>query len=249
MLLSTQIWNTLAWDCCVKTGLTKNDFLLGIGSYKLLFPVSLQVSMAQYKEAVLEAPLFNKALVPSKTFKRPRLNTISEPGIGEGITVKNAGVVILNSYIPLLFERMELTRDGQFVNETAQNDAVHFLQYLVTGATATEEFLLPLNKILCGMDLEEPVTDGIILNSEQEEMMEGLIYGVINHWPDAGSNSVDGLRGNWLVRNGLLRKDENGWELTVERKAYDLLLMRAPFSFSLIKFPWMPKPLSVKWRL
>jgi hypothetical protein len=99
------------------------------------------------------------------------------------------------------------------------------------------------------MDLGNPITDGVSLNEDQAEMMESLIHGVISHWPDSGSQSVDGLRGNWLVRNGILRKEENGWELTVERKAYDLLLMRVPFSFSVIKFPWMPKPLTVKWRL
>ena len=248
-LSATHIWNTLAWECILQTGLTKNNFLSGIEPYKLRFPVSLQVSFEQFKESLNEVPVFKRSIPTSKKLQKPRFNTVNEPGIGEGIAIKNAGLVILNSYIPLLFERMELTRDGEFIHPTAQNDAVHYLQYLVTGADATEEFLLPLNKILCGMDLAVPVTEGIALRIDQEQMMESLIHGLISHWPDAGSHTVDGLRGNWLVRNGILRKEENGWELTVERKAYDLLLMRAPFSFSLIKFPWMEKPLTVKWRL
>ena len=239
----------MAWECILQTGLTKNNFLSGIEPYKLRFPVSLQVSFEQFKESLNEVPVFKRSIPTSKKLQKPRFNTVNEPGIGEGIAIKNAGLVILNSYIPLLFERMELTRDGEFIHPTAQNDAVHYLQYLVTGADATEEFLLPLNKILCGMDLAVPVTEGIALRIDQEQMMESLIHGLISHWPDAGSHTVDGLRGNWLVRNGILRKEENGWELTVERKAYDLLLMRAPFSFSLIKFPWMEKPLTVKWRL
>jgi hypothetical protein len=249
MLSSASIWNNLAWDSCLQTGLTKNDFILGIAAYKSLFPVSLQVSMEQYKITELETPALSKPLPARNPFRRPRLNQIIEPALGEGVVVKNAGLVILSSYIPMLFERMGVVSDGKFIDAAAQNDAVHYLQYLVTGASATEEFLLPLNKILCGVDLAEPVTDCVVLTESQEQTMEGLIYGVIEHWPDAGSNSVDGLRGNWIVRNGILRKEETGWDLTVERKSYDLLLKRAPFSFSIIKFPWMPKPLNVTWRL
>jgi hypothetical protein len=248
-LSANQIWNTLAWECAIHTGLAKNNFVSGIEKYRLRLPVSLQVSFEQFKESLTPLSVFQKSKPSSMQLQKPRFCNVAKPGIGEGIAIKNAGLVLLNSYIPLLFERLELIRDGEFIQPNAQNDAVHFLQYLVTGAEATEEFLLPLNKILCGMDLGNPITDGVSLNEDQAEMMESLIHGVISHWPDSGSQSVDGLRGNWLVRNGILRKEENGWELTVERKAYDLLLMRVPFSFSVIKFPWMPKPLTVKWRL
>ncbi len=241
------LWNTLAWDCCLVTGLEKTDFLSGISLYRSRFPVSLQASLDQYQQKEKqreESPQPPPALKPIK-----RLNSeiLCKEKTGEGIVVRNAGLVLLSNYIPLLFERLGVTAEGKFMDLQAQNDAIHYLQYLVTGNTSTEEHLLPLNKILCGLELSEPITDSILLTAEQEEMMEGLLYGVIDHWPDAGSNTPDGLRGNWLVRNGMLHKVENGWSLSVEKKSYDLLLQRTPFSFSIIKLPWMRESLTVKW--
>lgn len=49
------------------------------------------------------------------------------------------------------------------------------------------------------------------------------------------------------MRNGLLNETANRWTLTVEKKAYDLLIQKSPFSFSIIKFPWMEKPLHIDW--
>ena len=61
----------------------------------------------------------------------------------EGIAVANAGLVLINSYIAMLFERLEITKDGAFKDEECQQDAIHYLQYVVTGLSNTEEALLP----------------------------------------------------------------------------------------------------------
>ena len=57
----------------------------------------------------------------------------------EGISIKNAGLVLFNTYLPLLFERLNLMQGNQFKNEEAQMSAVNFTQYLVTGIEKTEE--------------------------------------------------------------------------------------------------------------
>ncbi len=171
----------------------------------------------------------------------------AESAFNGGIAVKNAGMVMLNSYINLLFERLGLLLDSKFLNENMQRDAVHYLQYVATGLSHTEETFLPLNKLLSGIPFEQPVPAGIEITAEEVQLIEGLINAVIGQWPAIGETSIDGFRGNWLVRDGLLTEQDDKWELIVERKSYDILLTRAPFSFSVIKYPWMDKPLHVNW--
>ncbi|KIH83140.1 hypothetical protein UCMB321_3090 [Pseudomonas batumici] len=60
--------------------------------------------------------------------------------------------------------------------------------------------------------------------------------------------SIDGFRGNWLVRDGLLANANDRWEMTVKPRPYDVLLAHSPFSFSVIRHSWMDKPLFVTWK-
>jgi hypothetical protein len=36
--------------------------------------------------------------------------------------------------------------------------------------------------------------------------------------------------------------------LSVEAKAFDMLLEQLPWSYSTIKFPWMARPIYTEWR-
>lgn len=161
--------------------------------------------------------------------------------------VQNAGLVLLNNYFQMLFERLELLENGQFVSVGAQKDAVRYLQYLATGLTDVEEAYLPLNKVLCGLSISEPIPNELSISVADKELMDGLIKAAINHWSAIGESSIDGFRGNWLVRAGMLKEQEDNFELTVEKKAYDLLINQSPFSFATIKYPWMSKLIRVTW--
>jgi len=168
-------------------------------------------------------------------------------GNTQDIFIKNAGLVLISSYLPMLFSRLELTKDDKFVDDQSQMDSVHFSQFLVTGRSQTDEVYLSLNKVLSGMSISAPIMESIVITEYQKQLMDGLISAVIGHWPAIGATSIDGFRGNWLVREGMLRESEDRWELIVEKKPYDLLINKSPFSFSIIKFPWMDKPIHVTW--
>lgn len=163
------------------------------------------------------------------------------------IAVRNAGVVIINSYIPILFERLELTVNNKFTSLENQKKAVKYLQYVVTGLPNTDEVYLPLNKILCGLSVTDKVADEIEITNQERDLIQGLLHAVISHWPEIGDCSVDGFRGNWFIRDGILSELEDKWELRVEKRAYDILLNRSPFAFSIVKFQWMNKPLYINW--
>lgn len=163
------------------------------------------------------------------------------------ISVNNAGLVILQGFFVPYLDRLGLQRQGRFKDADAQRRAVHYLQLLATGHHRTDEHYLMLNKVLCGLPLQEPVEAGIEIGEAEIKLAESLLQSVIGYWPDSGSSSVDGLRGNWLVRNGVLADEGEHWQLAVERRPYDVLLRRATFSYSMMKFPWMEKALHVTW--
>jgi hypothetical protein len=167
-----------------------------------------------------------------------------------GILVNNAGMVLLNNYIRLLFDRLKLTVDNKFVSKDAQEKAVHCLQFLCTGQLTTSEHLLPLNKVMCGIDIKEPISTSAEILHDEQQLMEGLINNMIAHWPQCGCSTTDGFRGTWFLRNGIVKKHEKKWNLVIDknnRKPYDMLLNSSPFTFSVINYPWMEFPLYVDW--
>ena len=249
-IISTQnIWNELVWDLCVKKGIQKKVFIQNIEKQKFQLPLSLQTSFEYLKNQDI-APVHPPIKVPTQ---KPILKLLQKkdkyvaPVVKESIEVRNAGLVLISSYVPMLFERLGLINDKKFTSEQAHLDAIHYLQFVATGLSNTEESLLPLNKVLCGLALSEPVHDSASIPDEQVKLMEELIEAMIGYWPAIGDCTIDGFRGNWLVRDGLLVELDERWELTIEKRAYDLLIHKSPFSFSIIKYPWMNKPLYVNW--
>lgn len=216
-----------------------------------------QIPLASLQRAIEEKPEWlpvNLPLVVSAPIKTPppskaphRPGKSSKQPLSKALPVNNAGLVLLQGYLPIYLEHLNLVQDRAFCSPEDQRRAVHYLQLLVTGQTKTEEPYLLLNKLLCGLPLSAPIEAGIEPSPEEMDLAKSLIQAVIGHWTAIGSSSVEGFRGNWLVRNGTLGERKNRWELAVEKRAYDLLLNKAPFSFSIVKFAWMEQSLHVNW--
>ncbi|MRW89710.1 hypothetical protein GJ699_06920 [Duganella sp. FT80W] len=163
-------------------------------------------------------------------------------------SVLNAGMVIIATYMQRLFSILELTESGRFKSEQEAQRAVHLLQYAVTGQTSTPEYQLVLNKLFCGIHGGEPIAAGIDITDKEKDTIEQMLKGVIAHWSALGKTSVGGLRQTFLRREGQLYFDNDAWHLKIPQATFDMLLDRLPWSFSMIKFPWMPHPLNVTWR-
>lgn len=248
-LISTgMIWNELVWDVCLKQGISERSFLTELEKAQPVFPPALQVGLTFITGKMKTEKGSSEKIVINKQKEKP-LPVLKMPGKNkEGIVVKNAGMVMLNSYFPMLFDRLNLLNDDKiFKDKTLQLKAVHYLQYLLCGLSSTEESLLPLNKIMCGLALAEPVPEAILISEEHKNLIDGLLRAVIGYWPEIGKCTIDGFRGNWLIRDGLLVEQEDRWELTIEKRAYDILIHKSPFSFSIIKLKWMDKPIHVSW--
>jgi hypothetical protein len=245
LIASMNIWNELLWEAS-KKGVQEQDFFAAINTVKTMLPTALIVT---YKSTVANSKAAVKAPqeLSVKSINELPMNEPTNTIPDEGISIPNAGMVLLNSYFLMLLERLGAVKDNAFVSDEAQLDAVHYLQFIVTGMTETDETLLTLNKILVGLSPNTPVKNSVEMTPAQKDLIDGMINAAINYWPSIGQTSVNGFRGNWLVREGILRETEDRWELTVEKRPYDVLMIKSPFSFSIIKLPWMTKPLHVTW--
>jgi hypothetical protein len=166
---------------------------------------------------------------------------------GETLYVNNAGLVLLNVYAKRLFDRFKLLDKKEFKSDEAKEKAVLILQYLASKDDQPEEHELLLNKVLVGMPLAAPLKFNVKLTDEEKEICEGLLDAVIKNWTALKNTSRDGLRTSFLLRNGSLKKEETAWQLKVEKKAFDILLNKLPWGYTMIHNPWMEFPLLTEW--
>jgi hypothetical protein len=166
----------------------------------------------------------------------------------DGIWIANAGQVIAAPYLPRLFGMLGLVEQGAFESLKARERAVHLLQFMVDGSDDAPEYELVLNKLLCGLDLQTPVSRGTAVADGERQAVEGLLRAMIQHWAVLGRTSLAGFRESFLRRGGLLEHRDGGWHLSVEPRAFDMLLDRIPWGFSPIRHPWMNEVIHVVWR-
>ena len=166
----------------------------------------------------------------------------------ELLFLANAGMVLAAPYLPRLFAALALTEGGRFVDRAAAERAVHLLQFMVDARTSAPEYQLVLNKLLCGVATGVPIAAGIEITAHEQQTIEGLLQAMIANWKTIGSTSIDGLRDTFLRRKGSMQLRDDAWQLQVQPATFDMLLDRLPWSFSIIKYPWMERPVHVTWR-
>jgi len=165
------------------------------------------------------------------------------------IIVENAGLCLVAGYLPALFRMTGLTRNEMFPRKSNAEKAIQLLQYIASGSHSDPEYLLQLNKILCGIEPGESVRRYKSINKKYTQEADDLLRSLITNWKALRNTTIDGLRHSFLLRKGILREGVNGWVLQVESKGHDVLLSSIPWSYSLIKLPWMKKPIHVEWVL
>jgi hypothetical protein len=180
-----------------------------------------------------------------RTDAAPSVEQIRE---GEALYVDDAGIVLLHPFLQAHFEYLELVRDKAFVDEEARERAVHQLHFLATAREEPQEYLLVVAKLLCGLEPQVPIARKVPIDDRAKSQAEELLTAVIGHWGALKSTSPDGLRGNFLCRQGrLTRKASDGWRLQVESQPWDVLLNRLPWSRTVVRLPWMAELLWVDW--
>jgi hypothetical protein len=208
------------------------------------------VNLTQRRIALLKPPAQQKPAMRLQdiTTNPATHSDATTPQWEAGLHINNAGQVLAAAFLPRLFSMLNLMQDGKFIHLGAADRAVHLVQFMVTGQSATPEYELVLNKILCGIGTSIPVSAGIEITEQEQTLIEQMLNSMIQHWKVLGSTSITGLRETFFQRQGWLVLEEDCWRLKVKEQTFDLLLDRLPWSISLIKHGWMEKPLRVSWR-
>lgn len=176
--------------------------------------------------------------------------SLPEKALGDeenGISVSNSGLVILGYFLPYLFDYLGWLDAEKKIREDAYPKALSMTQFLSTGQEEVDESLLPLNKIMLGIDVHEVLTNDYKLTNEEKSEGEHLLENVVSKWDALGSTSVNGLRQTFIERPGIIYEHDENFLLRVERKSLDILLDRLPWSIGVVKLRWMPKTIIVEW--
>ena len=199
------------------------------------------------------SPATRAALVYSASLDSKRRNHSdnSTPRADEEIEqryiVRHSGVVLLAPFFTKFFDACGLLHDSDWQDKAAQYQAVQLLNYLCAGSKKTPEYSLVLEKLCCGIAIEEPIPLETGLQQHQLDEAQTLLGSVIQHWKILKNTSVDGLRETFLKRDGLITKKQDGWLLRVERKTLDVLLDSIPWGYSTITLPWNDYLIHVEW--
>ena len=163
------------------------------------------------------------------------------------VLIENAGLCLLSPYLPSLWKNLAYTENNSFKNHLDACKAVALIEYMATGLIDQPEYRLQFNKLLCGFSVHDLPAENINPTENETAEADSLLEAVISNWKAIKSTSINGFRGSFLQRKGILTEKENHWLLQIERKDYDILLNSLPWGYSTIKFPWMNKHIQVEW--
>lgn len=165
----------------------------------------------------------------------------------EKYVVRHSGIVLLAPFLKPFFTQAGLLDGNEWKSREAAYKAVHLLKFLSTGGQRSPEYTMTLEKLFCGLALEEPVPLEVHLDEKDTEEAESLLLSVIGHWKALRNTSIVGLREAFLKRDGLITRQESGWLLQVERKTLDVLLDSIPWGYSTVRLPWNDYLIFVEW--
>lgn len=199
--------------------------------------------------------LYNLSLVLDRVLKKLIGNTSLDKvkqakeyqELREGIYIGNAGLLLLWIFLKPFFTAVKLLQDNQFINQAAAKRAALLLQYLIDPQLEFSEAELPLNKILCGIELSEPLEKQLDITVHEQAECDKLFQAVIAHWPVIGRVSKHYWKEQFLLRNAVIRDRDAHWLIQVERSTHDILMDSRSWPISVIRLPWLEKYISVEW--
>lgn len=167
------------------------------------------------------------------------------------IPISNAGLVILFPFLPMLFMRLNmLSQDRRdFNSNESKVRAIFILQHLMASEDREyDEKDLFLNHLLINYPFNEPLPKRMELNQDELNTIDSLLEAAKTNWEKMRNTSMRGFQEAFLRRAGFIEKTEREWVLTVEERAFDILLDSIPWSYKLVRLPWMENILKVNWR-
>lgn len=180
----------------------------------------------------------------------PEAETPVEKEQAEVVMAGNAGLCLLAPWFVRLFAMLGYLDEERkmFRNMASKVRAVFLLQYIAYGEERKwREAELTFNRLLTALPGNVPLPRSVHLTDEERQTADSMVAGVKANWLQMSGTSVEGFRRSFLIREGRLEKEDERWLLTVEDKAYDVLLETIPWGFRQIRLPWLKKYVQVRW--
>jgi hypothetical protein len=156
-----------------------------------------------------------------------------------------AGLILVAPFLPRFLEQTQAKRSGASTIDDVPR-ATALLHALAAGDAEPFEHDLGFIKVLLGTDSLQ-IGGGLLTRADFEEV-DSLLHAVIDHWGALKKTSPKGLQSAFLGRPGLIREDEHGLRLQVEPSPFDVLLDQLPWTFGVVKLPWMNRAIMTEWR-
>lgn len=157
-----------------------------------------------------------------------------------------AGVILLHPFLETLFHDRDLLEGRDLRDAEARERAVRLVGLLGFGEVDVPEYDLVIAKLLCGHPLEAPLGPELP-GAEDAAACDEVLGAVLKHWSALRSSSVAWLRTQFFLRDGKLERVDEGYRLTVEHRAQDVLLARLPWGLGVISLPWQKEHTFVHW--
>ncbi|MBP6638941.1 MAG: hypothetical protein KA293_01530 [Bacteroidia bacterium] len=185
---------------------------------------------------------------------RKQVSTASAPVLIKApdgdIYVTNAGAGIIHIIFAQLFQAFHLlTADKMaFVSRAAASRAAHYIQYLTDKELDAPEEKMVFNKLLVGLPLEQPLEPlEEPLNQDEIDTCEYVMQTLCEKWTVMKTAGPDYLRKTFLMREGRLRSNGDGWIIRVEQTGLDILKNKIPWATNPIRLPWLTYLIDVDW--
>jgi hypothetical protein len=211
-------------------------------------PFSKVAWKEQFMELVKNGKALNKASVNQELQNgQSRKSATERLKLDETFPISNSGLVLVAPFLPYFFKGLGLVENKEFVSKAAQNRGVLLLQALLDDSYFYEESDLLLNKILCGIDVLEPIEVNFSPTETEKEEIHNLLDAMVARWTALKSTSGASMSKGFFAREGSLKRMDKGYQLTIPRISIDILLNRLPWTISIIKLPWMEETLYTEW--
>ena len=214
-------------------------------SFVLSLPV-IQNITENKKEKIMSNMLESLGITPEEE----RVLESSQEDELEVTLVGNAGLCLLSPWFPRLFFLLGYQDEERrnFKDTASRIRAVFLLQYLVNPEEKDyREPELAFNRLLVALPAQVPLPKRVELTDGEKEMADNMLASIKSNWSKMDGTSVNGFRQCFIQRDGRLEQQDEKWLLTIESRAYDILLDTIPWAFRQIRFPWLKKYIQVSW--
>lgn len=188
---------------------------------------------------------FKKANEQAETNNKETASKASMPE--PEIFISNAGLCLLAPWLTNFFKETGLVNENKFIDHEKQAHAIYLLHYLITKETDPTEEVLLFPKLLCGWPLQMPVFNKTEITGYEINECEDLLNSVIQNWFVLKNTTTEGLRESFLQRSGKMTEQEDQFIIQPEQRSIDLLLEYIPWTFRMIRLPWMKKSVQIDW--